>query len=119
MAKTVLIVDDSASLRTVVRLALVRAGYDVIEAADGVEGLSQLDGASKVHLIVSDVNMPKMDGIAFVTQVSNTRVTSSRRWSCSPPKDKTAKKSKAVPLVPRHGSSSHSIRRSCWMPCPS
>jgi two-component system chemotaxis response regulator CheY len=69
MAKTILVVDDSSSLRTVVRLALVRAGYDVLEAGDGVEGLKQLDKAGKVNLIVSDVNMPNMDGIAFVTQV--------------------------------------------------
>lgn len=69
MAKTILIVDDSSSLRTIVKLALVRAGYEVIEAGDGVEGLARLDAAAKVHLIVSDVNMPNMDGIAFVTQV--------------------------------------------------
>ncbi len=69
MAKTILIVDDSSSLRTVVRIALTRAGYDVLEAGDGVEGLKQLDKAAKVHLIVSDVNMPNMDGITFVTQM--------------------------------------------------
>ena len=69
MAKTILIVDDSSSLRTIVKLALVRAGYEVLEAGDGLQGLAALDKAAKVHLIVSDVNMPNMDGIAFVTQV--------------------------------------------------
>lgn len=69
MAKTILIVDDSSSLRTVVKLSLVRAGFEVLEASDGKEGLAQLDKAAKVHLIVSDVNMPNMDGITFVTQV--------------------------------------------------
>jgi two-component system chemotaxis response regulator CheY len=69
MAKTILIVDDSSSLRTVVKLALVRAGYEVHEAGDGVEGLSKLDTVSKVNLIVSDVNMPNMDGITFVSRV--------------------------------------------------
>jgi two-component system, chemotaxis family, chemotaxis protein CheY len=69
MAKTILIVDDSSSLRMVVKLALNRAGYDVIEAGDGKEGLAQLEKAGKVNLIVSDVNMPVMDGIAFVTEV--------------------------------------------------
>ena len=69
MAKTILIVDDSSSLRTVVKIALTRAGYDVIEASDGRDGLAQLDKAGKVHLIVSDVNMPNMDGITFVTHV--------------------------------------------------
>ena len=69
MPKTILIVDDSSSLRTVVKIALVRAGYDVLEAGDGKEGLTQLDKAGKVNLIVSDVNMPNMDGITFVTEV--------------------------------------------------
>jgi two-component system chemotaxis response regulator CheY len=69
MAKTILIVDDSSSLRTVVKIALVRAGYEVLEAGDGQDGLAQLDKAGKVHLIVSDVNMPNMDGITFVGEV--------------------------------------------------
>lgn len=69
MTKTILIVDDSSSLRTVVKLALVRAGYEVLEAGDGVQGLDVLEKAGKVNLIVSDVNMPNMDGITFVTHV--------------------------------------------------
>ena len=69
MAKTILIVDDSSSLRVVVKLALSRAGFEVIEAGDGKEGLAQLAKAPKVHLIVSDVNMPNMDGITFVKNV--------------------------------------------------
>lgn len=69
MAKTILIVDDSSSLRTVVKLALQRAGYAVLEAGDGVQALAALEAAGKVHLIVSDVNMPNMDGITFVTRV--------------------------------------------------
>jgi two-component system, chemotaxis family, chemotaxis protein CheY len=69
MAKTILIVDDSASLRMVVKMALQRAGYDVVEAGDGVQGLAALEKTGKVHLIVSDVNMPNMDGITFLTKV--------------------------------------------------
>ena len=69
MPKTILIVDDSSSLRTVVRMALNRAGYDVLEASDGIQALSALEQAVKVHLIVSDVNMPNMDGISFVSQL--------------------------------------------------
>ena len=68
MGKTIMIVDDSASLRQVVAIALKGAGYDVIEASDGKDGLSKLDGR-KVHLIVSDVNMPNMDGISMVKQI--------------------------------------------------
>jgi len=69
MAKTILIVDDSSSLRTVVQMALTRAGYDVLQAGDGKEGLAVLEKAGKVSLIVSDVNMPNMDGITFVTHL--------------------------------------------------
>ncbi|CAG0982833.1 Chemotaxis protein CheY [Burkholderiales bacterium] len=68
MAKTVLIVDDSASLRQVVNLTLKTAGYEVIEACDGRDALAKLDGA-KVHLIISDVNMPTMDGISLLKEV--------------------------------------------------
>ncbi len=65
MAKTVMIVDDSASLRQVVGIALRGAGYEVIEGCDGKDALSKLTG-QKVHLVISDVNMPNMDGITFV-----------------------------------------------------
>lgn len=67
MAKTILVVDDSATLRQVVSIALKGAGYDVIEAFDGVDALSKLNG-QKIHLIISDVNMPNMDGITFVQE---------------------------------------------------
>jgi two-component system chemotaxis response regulator CheY len=67
MAKTIMIVDDSASLRQVVSIALKGAGFDVIEACDGKDALSKLTG-QKVHLIISDVNMPNMDGLTFVKQ---------------------------------------------------
>ncbi len=68
MAKTILIVDDSASLRQVVNIALASAGYEVIEACDGVDALTKLDGR-KIHLIISDVNMPNMDGITLVKEI--------------------------------------------------
>lgn len=68
MAKTIMIVDDSASFRQVVAIALKGAGYDVIEGSDGRDGLSKLTG-QKIHLIISDVNMPNMDGISFLTEV--------------------------------------------------
>lgn len=67
MAKTILIVDDSTSLRQVVSITLKGAGYDVIEGCDGRDALSKLTG-QKIHLIICDVNMPNMDGITFVTE---------------------------------------------------
>jgi two-component system chemotaxis response regulator CheY len=68
MAKTIMIVDDSASIRQVVGIALRGAGYDVLEGSDGKDALARLTG-QKVHLIISDVNMPNMDGISFVKAV--------------------------------------------------
>ena len=63
-----MIVDDSASLRQVVCIALRGAGYEVLEARDGQDALGKLTG-QKVHLIVSDVNMPNLDGIGLVQAV--------------------------------------------------
>ena len=68
MAKTIMIVDDSASMRQVVGIALKGAGYAVIEGRDGKDALTKLAG-QKIHLIISDVNMPNMDGISFVKAV--------------------------------------------------
>ncbi len=68
MSKTIMIVDDSASLRQVVKIALSGAGYQVLEARDGQDALNKLEG-QKVHLVISDVNMPNMDGITFVQEM--------------------------------------------------
>lgn len=68
MTRTVMIVDDSSSLRQVVSIVLKGAGYDVLEAANGEEAVAQLDGR-KINLIISDVNMPKMDGITLVKEI--------------------------------------------------
>jgi two-component system chemotaxis response regulator CheY len=68
MGKLIMVVDDSASLRQVVSIALKGAGYDVVEASDGKDALSKLKG-QKVHLIISDVNMPNMDGITMVKEI--------------------------------------------------
>jgi two-component system chemotaxis response regulator CheY len=68
MAKTIMVVDDSASLRQVVGIALKGAGYEVIEGCDGKDALAKMTG-QKIHLIISDVNMPNMDGITFVKAV--------------------------------------------------
>jgi two-component system chemotaxis response regulator CheY len=68
MAKTIMIVDDSLSIRQVVGIALKQAGYDVIEGVDGSDALAKLHG-QKINLVISDVNMPNMDGISFVREL--------------------------------------------------
>lgn len=68
MSKTILVIDDSGSFRTVVKLALQKAGYTVIEAVDGQDAVGKLSGA-KINLIVCDVNMPNMDGLTFLRHV--------------------------------------------------
>lgn len=67
MSKTILVVDDSVSLRQVVCMTLKGAGYEVLEAGDGMAALALLDGR-QIHMAVCDVNMPKLDGISFVKQ---------------------------------------------------
>jgi two-component system chemotaxis response regulator CheY len=65
MAQTILVIDDSASLRQIVAMALKGAGYTVLEAGDGMAALALLDGR-KIGMAVCDVNMPRMNGIEFV-----------------------------------------------------
>lgn len=65
--KTVLTVDDAPTMRKVVALALAGVGHEVIEAEDGVAAL-QLLQTRRVDLIITDVNMPRMDGIEFTRQ---------------------------------------------------
>lgn len=65
MAKTVLTVDDSASIRQMVAFTLKSAGYTVIEAGDGQEGLEKAK-ANAVNLVLTDQNMPKMDGLTLI-----------------------------------------------------
>ncbi|MEW6115422.1 MAG: response regulator [Nitrospirota bacterium] len=71
MSKMVLIVDDSASMRQLVSFALKDAGYEVIEAANGKDAISKL-GSAKVEMVITDLNMPEMDGISFIKQLRNT-----------------------------------------------
>ncbi len=71
MAATILVVDDDSRLRNVVRYALVRAGFTVTEAADGVTALARIS-TDAPDLIVLDVMMPEMDGITFCRQLRRT-----------------------------------------------
>jgi len=70
MSKTIMTVDDSASVRQMVSLTLKDAGYSVIEACDGKDALGKLTGP--VDMIVTDLNMPNMDGIELIRAVRAT-----------------------------------------------
>lgn len=65
---TILAVDDSASMRQMVTFTLKGAGYDVIEAVDGVDALNKAKGQS-VNMVLTDVNMPNMDGITLIKEL--------------------------------------------------
>ena len=71
MSKTVLIVDDSASMRQLVSFALKDAGYEVIDAVNGRDALGKLNG-TKIEMVLTDLNMPEMDGIEFIKQFRNS-----------------------------------------------
>lgn len=69
MAKTILIVDDSNTARASVEYTLKQGGYNVISGSDGVTGLDTLKLADNVDMIITDLNMPNMDGINFIKEV--------------------------------------------------
>jgi len=66
--KTVMTVDDSASLRQMVGVVLRGGGYQVVEAVDGMDALSKLKGQD-LQLILTDINMPNMDGLEFTRRI--------------------------------------------------
>lgn len=68
MKKRILIVDDSATVRQVLRMTLSGAGYDIVEASDGQEAVVYLVD-NKIDMLVTDLNMPNMDGIELIGQV--------------------------------------------------
>lgn len=66
--KTIMTVDDSASVRQMVALALTSCGHAVVEACDGVDALAKL-ADTEINLMITDLNMPNMDGIELIRQV--------------------------------------------------
>jgi two-component system, chemotaxis family, chemotaxis protein CheY len=69
MSKVILTVDDSRTMRDMLNLALVDAGFRVTQAVDGMHGLEVLREAETPHVIVTDINMPKLDGFGFIEAV--------------------------------------------------
>ena len=68
MSKRILTVDDSRTMRDLLMVALTQAGYEVLQAEDGLLGLQVLQNES-VDLIITDINMPRLDGFGFIEGV--------------------------------------------------
>ncbi len=68
MTKTILTVDDSRTMRDMLHLALTEAGFRVVQAVDGLDGLEALDKA-QADIIITDINMPRLDGFGFIEGV--------------------------------------------------
>jgi two-component system chemotaxis response regulator CheY len=73
MSKIVLTVDDSKTMRNMLRMALSDAGFTVVQADDGVHGTEILKDNSAVDVIITDINMPRMDGFGFIDHVRRDR----------------------------------------------
>lgn len=69
MSKHILIVDDSKTIRNLVSFILKKEGYRVTMAEDGLDGLEKLYAADDIDLVISDINMPNMDGFTFIRTV--------------------------------------------------
>ena len=69
MSKHILIVDDSKTVRNLVAFIMKKEGFRVTTAEDGLDGLEKLYSCDAVDLIISDINMPKMDGFTFIRTV--------------------------------------------------
>lgn len=69
MNKHILIVDDSKTIRNLVAFILKNEGYKITAAEDGFDGLEKLYAAGNIDLIISDINMPRMDGFTFIKTV--------------------------------------------------
>jgi two-component system chemotaxis response regulator CheY len=68
--KKILVVDDSATVRQQVRAALADTGFEVVEAADGLEGLDAINGRSDLAAVVCDVNMPRLGGLQMLEMLN-------------------------------------------------
>ncbi len=69
MGKTALIVDDSPTMRQMVAFTLTNAGFTVVEAQDGKDAVNKVAGGPKMDIVVTDLNMPEMDGIALIKEL--------------------------------------------------
>jgi two-component system chemotaxis response regulator CheY len=69
MSKTALVVDDSPTMRQMVAFTLTNAGFKVVEAEDGKDAVNKVAAGPKMDIVVTDLNMPKMDGISLIKEL--------------------------------------------------
>jgi two-component system, chemotaxis family, chemotaxis protein CheY len=74
MSKKILIIDDSSTVRQQVGILLTEAGYEVLQAVDGIDGLSQIRASDALELVFCDVHMPNMNGIDMLKQLARDAV---------------------------------------------
>jgi two-component system chemotaxis response regulator CheY len=73
--KRVLVIDDSSAVRQQIRNTLASAGYEIVEALDGLDGLEKLRTTADIDLALCDVNMPRMTGLEMLLEVQRAAVT--------------------------------------------
>jgi len=73
MSKKILVVDDSATVRQQLRVTLEQAGFHVVEACDGVDGVQKVQLNRDLSMVIADVNMPRMNGLEMVEQIRRQR----------------------------------------------
>ena len=111
MAKTVLAVDDSASIRQMVSFTLKSAGYDVVEAVDGMDGLEKAKTKS-INLVLTDQNMPRLDGLTLIKNLRGMP-----QYAKTPILMLTTESSDAMKAQPRHACprhAHHGVKRKVW-----
>lgn len=69
MSKTALVVDDSLTMRQMVAFTLTNAGFKVVEAEDGKDAINKVAAGPKMDIVVTDLNMPEMDGITLIKEL--------------------------------------------------
>ena len=69
MSKTALIADDSPTMRQMVAFTLTNAGFTVVEAEHGKDAVNKVAAAGKMDIVVTDLNMPEMDGITLIKEL--------------------------------------------------
>jgi two-component system, chemotaxis family, chemotaxis protein CheY len=72
LSKRVLVVDDSATARQQVGIALQHAGYEIVEAVDGADGLTKLADNSDISMVICDINMPRMSGLEMIEHIARS-----------------------------------------------